>query len=227
MLCQSTISPPGLPGCGPSSVGDPIRWDGTSTLYLAHLGDTEGDITFTANPTVANLTLPEISGQAVYEATYTGEGPVLNFPLFFADPDLIPIISPIGLRGAGHVRVRDVAERTVVVFPEDLFRDGNEIYQDIRYVTGTGWEIGDGVGGWAALDAAQQVLLGLTIWCWRGYFQRPDRMYLGGHGDDGKNIVPIDFNLMMHPSLPDGQRLYTLGDPSTAENGSIDISGGS
>ena len=52
-------------------------------------------------------------------------------------------------------------------------------------------------------------------------------MYLGGHGDDGKNIVPIDFNVMMHPTLPDGQRLYTLGDPSTAENGSIDISGGS
>lgn len=204
---------------GLPSVGNPTRWDGVDRLDLAHLGDTEGDITFVANPAVANLTLPEISGGAIYESTAVGENPQLQIPLYLADPNLLPIISPIGQAGAGHVRVRDVSERTIVIFPEDLFRDSAEVYQTLGYTTGGGWLL-NGV----SLTAAQLTLLDISVWAWRGYFERPDRMFLGGHGDDGKNIAQVNFNLMMHPTLPDGQRLYSVGDPADV---AIDISGGS
>lgn len=194
-------------------LGDPTVWDYASSLELTHLGDTEGDINLVANGSVANLTLPEISGGAIYEATYTGENPQVQIPLFMADPDLLPIVSPINQAGAGHGRTRDVSERTIVVFPEALFKNTSvdpAVYATLAFAGGA-WTLGG-----SPLTAAQQTLLGLSVWLWRGYFERPDRSFLGGHGDDGKNIVTVNFNVMMHASMPDGQRLYTVGDPATA-----------
>jgi hypothetical protein len=208
-------------GTGPDDVGDPTVWDGVSDLQLAHLGDTEGDINFVPNATVANFTLPEISGGAIYDATYVGENPQLQAPLYLADPDLLPIISPIGQAGAGHVRVRDVSERTLVLFPEDMFRDEASdpaVYRQLSF-DGADFLLNN-----LALTAAQLTLMALSVWMWRGYFERPDLSFMGGHGDAGKNIVTVNFNVMMHPALPDGQRLYTRGAPSVV---GIDIGGGS
>ncbi len=197
--------------------GDPERWDGVSALILDHLTDTEGDITFTANDTNAALTLPEIAGEAPFEVTSTGEAPTLELPLFVADPDILPIISPIDSAGAGHIRVRDVSERTIVIFPEALFRKTDGTYAALTY--DGAWKL-DGV----ALDAAHQTLLAQSIWFWRCYFDRPQRMFKGGHGNDAKNIVTATLHAMMHPTVPDGQRLYTTGDPSLV---AIDILGSS
>lgn len=188
---------------------DPVRWDGVSTLQLAHLGDTEGEIVNQPNFTIANLTLPEISGGAVYEATYTGENPVIEMPLFLADPDMLEIVSPIGSAHAGLERVEDVQERTLVIMPEMLFKKPNvRGYGTLSYYTGGIWHL-DGVG----LDAAHQTLLGASIWLWRGYFSRPPRRFRGGHGDDAKNIETCQFTAMMHPDMPDGHHLYTTGNP--------------
>lgn len=200
------------------TVGDPVRWDAASQLHLAQLGDTEGDITFNPQGTVATLTLPELSGDAVHEATYTGDNPQFEIPLFLADPDLLPILSPTGLAGAGHFRVRDVAERTFVIFPETLFRKADETYAELVFSGGTWTLDGD------PLTAAQQTLLGRAIWLWRAYAERPSQSFLGGHGDDGKNIETVMVTGMMHPDLPEGQRLFTIGDPADV---SIDIEGGS
>jgi hypothetical protein len=192
--------------------GDPLEpWDGTVELNLQHLGDTEGDIVFTANDTVATLTLPEISGDAIHEAVSTGENPTLEFPLFLADPDLFPIISPRGTCSAGKSRVCDVSERTLVVFPEKLFELTGCTFATLAYTLATGWTL-NGV----ALDAAHQTLLELSLWLWRGYFSRPTRTYKGGHGDDGKNIETVTFHLMQSPWLPEGHKLYTCGDPAAA-----------
>jgi hypothetical protein len=192
--------------------GDPTRWDGTSELLLNHLGDTEGDIVFSPNNAVATLTLPEISGGAVHDAIDTGENPTLEFPLFLADPDLLPIVAPRGSASAGHIRVCDVAERTLVLFPEKLFNvTGGCTYGTLSYTLAEGWKL-EGV----ALTAAQETLLEISLWLWRGYFTRPNSTFKGGHGDDGKNIETVTFNCMMHASMPDGHRLYTRGDPATA-----------
>lgn len=201
--------------------GDPTRWDTSSELLLAHLGDTEGDIVFNPNDDVATLTLPEISGGATYEATAVGENPEITIPLFMADPDLLPIVSPTNSAGGGFTRVRDVAERTLVIFPEELFRDESTdpaTYETLAHAGGS-WTLGG-----EALTAAQQVIMGNAVWLWRVYFTRPTRSFLGGHGDDGKNIVECTARAMMHPDMPEGHRLYTQGDP---DDYSIDIDGGS
>jgi len=188
--------------------GAPVRWDGTSALVLEHLTDTEGDIAFNPNGMNADLTLPEIAGDAVFESTYVGEAPTLELPLFMADPDLLTIISPLADAGGGHIRVRDVSERTVVIFPEALFRMADGSYDALAYGVG-GWTVGG-----VALTAAQQVLLAHSIWFWRSYFDRPQRTFKGGHGNDAKNIITVTLHAMMHPTMPDGQRLYTTGDPA-------------
>lgn len=190
--------------------GEPIRWDGASPLRLAHLTDTEGDIVHRSNGTDAVLTLPEIAGDAPFEVTHTGEAPTIELPLFMADPDLLSIVSPTGSASAGHVRVREVAERTIALFPEALFRTAAGVYAELEYTAG-GWTLGGD-----ALDAAHQTLLGHSIWFWRAYFGRPDRGFRGGHGNDAKNIETVTVNAMMHPNMPDGHRLYTTGDPLAA-----------
>lgn len=206
-------------GSGPGDIGSPLRWTTLTNLQLAHLGDTEGDISFAVNGEVATLTLPEIAGQAIFDATHVGERPQLTIPLALADPNLLPIVSPTGQIGAGHIRVRDVAERSLVVFPEDLFRAVDEAYFDLSYTLAGGWKLNG-----QDFTAAQTAVLGMSLWLWRGYFDKPDKTFMGGHGDEGKNITPVTFNVMMHPDLPDGQRLYTVGDPALQ---AIDIEGGS
>jgi len=192
--------------------GDPTVWDGTSELNLEPLGLTEGDLNFSPNGNVATLTLPEITGDAIHEAKDLGEAPVLEFPMFLADPDLLPIISPRGSAHAGYSRVCDVAERTIVVFPEELFKVSDDpcLYGDLAYTLAEGWTLNGTV-----LTSAQETLLELTYWLWRGYFQRPDTGFRGGHGDDGKALYTASFMVMDNPSLPNGHRLYTRGDPAT------------
>ena len=198
----------------------PVRWDGTSTLNLAHLGDTEGDMKVTPNGGVAPLTLPEISGDAVYEADYLGENPVIEAPLFVADPDLLDILSPTGETGAGRERVEPVDERTIVIFPERAFKKpAVRGFGVLTYVTG-GTFLLDGV----ALDAAHLTLLSHTFWGWRVYVNRPGITFKGGHGNDSKLIETVQFTCMMHPDMPDGQHQYTRGNPFAA---SIEIDPGS
>ena len=189
---------------------DPILWDMTGELHLKHLGDTEGDISLIPNGTVANLTLPEISGGAPLEATHLGEAPALEFPLFLADPDLLPIISPRGSAHAGYQRVCDVTDITLVLFPEQLFREADCSFEDLEYTTAGGWKVGG-----VALTAAQQTMLELTLWLWRGYFERPTLIWRGMPGDDGKNIEAVRFVSMMHSGMPNGHLLWTRGDPNT------------
>lgn len=198
----------------------PIRWDPADPLNLAHLGDTEGEIVFTPNSTTAGLTLPEISGEAQYEATATGENPTLEVPLFLADPALFPVISPTGTAGGGFGRVAPVDERTIVVFPERLFKKpgGPATGYGPLEQTGGVWEL-DGV----ALAGDQIRLLGLSIWFWRCYVSaKPRQRFLGGHGDAAKNIETGTFTALMHADMPDGERLYTRGNPLDYD---IDVEG--
>jgi hypothetical protein len=193
------------------------RWDPETgnPIVLSHLGDTEGDMTFTPNAEVAALTLPELTGPAQHEGTYTGENPTLELPLFVADPSLLPILSPKGSAHAGRSGRTAVAEHTLVIFPEALF---GESRAQLVHNAGA-WTLGG-----EALTPAQLAILDLSVWLWRGYFMRPARRWLGGAGDASKNIEQVSFMVMHHPGLPEGHKLYTTGDPNDY---GIDLEGGS
>lgn len=185
-------------------------WDGATDLALTHLGDTEGDIVFTPNAEVSGLTLPEVTGPAIHQADFTGENPTLEFPLFLADPALYPLISPKGSQHGGRVARSAVAEHTLVIFPQALFGEARET---LSYTTADGWELGG-----VALDADQLALLAHALWCWRGFFSRPPRRWLGGAGDARKQIESVTFQLMHATidAIPDGHKLFTTGSPAAA-----------
>ena len=196
-------------------------WDpATGPLALTHLGDTEGDIMVNTNPEVAGLTTPELTGPAFHEGDYVGENPVVEIPLYLTDPALWAICSPSGSAHAGRSRRGSVAERTLVIFPEQLFLVTDPqgiVARETLVFTGTGWTLGGD-----ALTAAQLALLDSSFWLWRGFFNRPPRRFLGGAGDARKNIETVSFQAMQHPDMPEGPGLYTTGDPADS---SINLDG--
>lgn len=194
-----------------------VRWDPETgaPIALTHLGDTEGDIAFTPNGEVAGLTLPELTGPAMHEGTYTGENPSLEIPIFLADPALLSVVSPKGSAHAGRSARTAVAEHTLLILPEALF---GESRAQLAHNAGA-WTLGG-----VALTAAQLALLDTALWLWRGFFNRPPRRWLGGAGDASKNIESISFQVMHHPQMPEGHKLYTVGDPNDY---GIDLEGGS
>lgn len=197
------------------------KWDGQTDLELTHLGDTEGEITAEMNASYSHLTLPELTGEAKHRSYVNGEDPVVTIPLYLADPALRAIISPTGSASGGHQRQRPVTERTVVIFPEELFFDeAAGAYGDLAYTDSDGWQVNG-----TALTPRQEALLGMSVWFWRGYFDRPGLAYR--HEDGGKLVEPATFQVMQSDlaigMIPDGHRLYTVGDPADA---AIDIAPG-
>lgn len=191
-------------------------WNGTQNLALTHLGDTEGEITVELNESYNDLTLPELTGDAVHERRLAGENPVITIPLFLADPALRAIVSPTGSASGGYMRQRPVTEYTLVIFPEELFRDANGDFKQLTF-DGTVWQIGG-----QALTPDQEDLLGLSVWFWRGHFQKPGITFRSEDG--GKLVLQVNYQAMptklATSVIPDGERLYTLGDPA---NKGIDI----
>lgn len=187
-------------------------WTPGTKLELTHLGDTEGDITVAFNESFVHMTLPEVTGPAKHESFVEGEDPVITLPLFVANPGLRAILSPTGNASGGNSRRQRVKSRTLVLMPEELFFDG-EKYTGITYSAADGWEMGG-----QPLTEDQERLLGLSMWFWRGYFNRPGVSFR--HGDAGKVVESVTFQVQHHPFMPEGEQLYTLGNP---EDAGIDI----
>lgn len=192
------------------------KWDLVTPLRLTHLADTEGDIVVNTNGEVASLTLPELTGPAAHEMDFTGENPVIEVPVFLADPALHAVISPMGSGSGGRSRRGRPREYTFAVFAEALFvGDDPDTGLPTRRVLNFGggvWTI-DGL----PLTADEEALLGNTFWMWRGCFTRPPRSFKGGAGDARKNIETVTIQSLYHPDMPDGHRLYTTGDPADVD----------
>lgn len=190
------------------TVADTERWDGSGPLYLAHIGNTEGDIVPAPEVALSELTFPEYTGPAAHKRYYDGEGVLLTIPLFFADPRLRAICSPTGRSSGGYSRQRPVKEHTLVVVPEQLLFDPtSDAFEALTWTVGTGWRVGG-----TALTEEQERLLGLSMWFWKGSFGR--QLPAFAHADGGKTIAPVEFSVMHSPEFPDGDQLYTLGDPT-------------
>lgn len=197
------------------TVEDTERWDGSGPLNLAHLGNTEGEISPSSEVAISELTFPEYTGPSAHKRYYDGESVMVTIPLFFADPRLQAICSPIGSASGGHSRQRPVKEHTLVIVPEQLLFDpSSDAFEALTY-TGGVWQVGG-----SNLTAKQEQLLGLSIWAWRGSFGRQLPAYK--HDDGGKVVNPVEFSVMHSPEFPEGHMLYTRGDPTLA---GIDLEG--
>jgi hypothetical protein len=185
---------------------------GASALVMSQLGVTEGDIVITPNGATAGLTIPELTGPAKHEMDYLGEDPVVEIPLYLADPALIAIVSPSGSAHAGRSRRGPVKEYTLAVFPEALFLEA-----DSEGIVSQRTVAFDGSGTWTfnglPLTSKQQEYLDASFWLWRVVFNRPTRRFRGGAGDEKKNIETVSTQAMHHPDMPEGHHIYTTGDP--------------
>lgn len=206
---------------GRASIFYVSKWDGTTDLpdTLIHLGDTEGEVALEPNTEFNDLTLPELTGPAIHVRYLSGDNPELSIPLYLADPALRAVVTPKGSGSAGYQRQRLVDEYTLVIFPEQLFIESN-VQVALDYTTAGGWT----VGGDAA-TATQLAYIDQSMWFWRGHFSRPPMTFQ--HEEAGKAVDVVTFQ-GMHADLalatiPDGERLWTYGDPADA---SIDINPG-
>jgi hypothetical protein len=191
-------------------------------LVMTQLGVTEGDIVITPNSTTAALTMPELTGPAAHEVDYVGENPVIEVPLYLADPALLAIVSPSGSAHGGRSRRSGIKEYTFAVFPEALFLeddvDGIPQQRTVAYDAATGaWTFNA-----VALTPERVDMLAASFWLWRGAFNRPPRRFRGGAGDDKKNIETVSIQSIHHPDMPEGHHLYTTGDPFDS---AIDLNG--
>ena len=186
-------------------------WDFDSNLHedLTFLGYTEGPVRLVFNETYNALTTPEYTGDAQRKAFVQGQGPVATLPLYLAKPETRAIVSPTGSASGGFRRQRPVATRSLVLIPEELFLDLNDpdLQTELSLEpNGSDWELGGD-----PLTTAQQRLLGLSAWLWKGYFRTPELGF--NHENAGKDVEPAEFVVMQHDDAPNGQQLFTRGDP--------------
>lgn len=190
-------------------------WDFDSAIDLEHLGDTEGEIEPNVEEEYSELTLPEITGPRVHDRLLDGETVELTIPLFLADPTLRDTVSPTGSGSAGNQRQVRVREYTLVVMPEELFLDSDGNSQQVSFSGGEWTKAGQ------SLTESEQDLLGMSLWFWRGSFQRALPTF--AHADGGKSVTPVVFSIMDAPLAPNGHRAWTLGDASLVDG--IDLEG--
>lgn len=189
-------------------------WDFASDLFaeLLFLGYTEGPTRLVFNETFNSLKTTEYTGEAERKAFVQGQGPVVTIPLFLAKPELRAIVSPTGSYHGGFRRQRPVATRSLILIPEELFLDPDDpdLQTELPLVpTGSDWLLGGSV-----LNTVQQRLLGLSAWLWKGYFRTPELGF--NHENAGKDVEPAEFVVMHHDDAPNGQHLFTRGDPYLA-----------
>lgn len=193
-------------------VGDPLA-DESADLELSHVGVTEEPIQAEPNDEYNTLTLPEHTGPAPIQRYYMGEAPILTFNLIAADQASFDLMSPSGHRGAGYQAPIAVVEKTLALIPTDAIMENN-IRATLAYTTAGGWT----VGGDAA-TAAQLALIDVSMWFWRVHFKRGGPLFT--HDEGGKAIIPVTVEVMQDFNRPQGDQLYTVGDPADVY---IDIS---
>lgn len=169
-------------------VGSPLVANG-----MLNLGMTEGDISFEPLYTMNELTAPEWTGAVAHQATVTPGKVILKIPLIMGDPLLWPKITPNAHAGSGYSSPQQVVPTTVLVIPI------TELGTSLAY-SGTAW--------------TPTGTLKNAVWLWKA-FPTPGPVgfkYAGG----GKVITEVTFTAMFDFTKPEGQKVYSIGDPTIA-----------
>lgn len=155
------------------------------------LGITEGEIQVNEKYTFNDYKLPEWTGEAIHARNVDGQGLDITVPLIWGDPTLYDTISPVGAKGGGRSAPTAVTSRTVCVIPQV------EVGSGISY-NGTSWSP-------AAPNHA--------VWLHKATFE--PGVYGFKNADGGKIIRPMTIHAMFDDTKPEGQKLYTIGNPVT------------
>ncbi len=203
MLVPFTLSA-ALQAIGVAEVylGDPLISDG-----MVSLGATEGTIEVTATQSSNPLTAPELTGNVAHAATATLDTVSIKCNVIMGDPDLYEKISPWGAAGGGHSIPQNVATTSVLLIPRAEVGGGLE--WDTLAVPAIKWvrTAGNGVAGATEADAAPVN----AIWLWKAYPTFGPMPFQYGNG--GKVMVEVTFMAMFDASKPEGNKVYSIGNP--------------
>lgn len=185
-------------------IGDPLVSDG-----MVSLGATEGTIEVTATQSTNELMAPELTGNVAHAATATLDQVSIKCSLIMGDPDLYEKISPWGAAGGGHSIPQQVATTSVLLIPRAEVGGGLE--WDPLVVPAIKWVRTAGNGVLAATEAAAAPVN--AVWLWKAFPTFGAMPFQYGNG--GKVMVEVTFKAMFDASKPEGQKVYSIGNPRT------------
>lgn len=184
-----------------SDLSDYVKAIGTAYVFIADdptdagswelLGITEGELTVDEQFQLNDYKLPEWTGEAVHERNIDGQSLAVTVPLIWGDPALYDKVAPLAAKGGGRSVPAPVVTKTVLVIP--------------RSEVGAGLSLTAGVWDPAAPTHA--------LWLHRATFA--PGQYAFRHADGGKIIRQVIITPLFDNSKPEGQKLYTIGDPTT------------
>jgi hypothetical protein len=167
-----------------------VASDPTNAASWALLGLTEGEVQADEKFMFNDLKLPEWTGDAVHERMIDGQDIVITIPLIWGDATLYDKIAPSGSKGGGRSRPQSVTTKTVLIIPT------KEVSTGLSYDGAT----------WTPTAPNH------AIWLHKASFEPGS--YAFKHGDGGKVIRQVGVHPLFDDTKPEGQKLYTIGNPA-------------
>lgn len=173
------------------SMGKCYVFTGSATVTggLTALGATEGEVQVEETFKYNDLTAPEWTGDAIHARDLDGQNIKITVPIIMGDPTLYNRISPIGVKGGGRSKPTPVTTTTLLLMP-------------VKELTSTMSLSGSTWTPTVPIHA---------VWLWKAV-PMPGR-WAFKHGDGGKVIREVVFEPLFDDTKPEGQKLYSLGDP--------------
>jgi hypothetical protein len=155
------------------------------------LGITEGDIAVEEKFQYNDYKLPEWTGDAIHSRDVDGSDIAITLPLIWGDSSLYDLVHPLGEKGGGRSAPTNVVPKTVLIVSLDE--------------VGAGLSNGADGQTWTPAEPVH------AIWLHKAIFEPGP--YAFKHSDGGKVIRSVIVRPMFDSTQPEGQMLYTIGDP--------------
>lgn len=176
-------------------IGDPFTADGLTPL------PTEGEIRVAVPQTLNRLTAPELTGEVAHDAWVLPGQLQVTVPVIYGDADLFATLSAHGSAHEGYTSPQRPVYTSLVIIPL-IEMDTTDDPPTISYATAT----------WAPAAPTR------ALWFWKTVPIRPEMAMAFDNG--GKVIVPVTFEVFFagssgdYAGIPNGQKLFTFGDPA-------------
>lgn len=174
--------------------------DATTADGLTLLGQTEGEIGHEEIETYNDLTLPELTGDAVHDRKVLQGGARVTLPLIIGPAvdgsddgsAIYAKISSLGSGdGGGYAEQQDAVTTTLLVIPESEVPDAGLEFT---------------AGAWNPDEPPVH-----AVWLWKAVPEVSQMNFR--HGEGGKIIREVPFLTLFDDDQPSGHKLWTRGDP--------------